>query len=109
MPSDAGYIVVTTTVEDDLDAKKRADRLLRARLAACVHITKIKSIYRWKGQIDDIMEYQLRIKTSARHQEAIIAFIKNEHTYEVPQITVTPMTGGNAEYLDWIDDETSDS
>ncbi len=108
MSNDGTYILITTTVEDDLDAKKMADSLVRAHLAACVHITKVKSIYRWKDNIEEAAEYQLRAKTTKRLEKKVIEHIREQHTYEVPQITVIPIIGGHQPYLDWIETETAE-
>ncbi|MGH3481085.1 MAG: divalent cation tolerance protein CutA [Nocardioidaceae bacterium] len=32
--------------------------------------------------------------------------MKTNHTYDVPEIIAIPITGGSAEYLSWLVDET---
>jgi periplasmic divalent cation tolerance protein len=34
------------------------------------------------------------------------SLIRENHSYEVPQIVKVPVTGGLKEYLDWISEET---
>ena len=104
----AGSVVVTTTVEDDLDAKKLADSLIRNKLAACVQFSKTRSVYRWKENIQSSEEYVLNIKTRADLAEKVVNFIKDNHTYEVPEILVVPILSGHPSYLQWISEETSD-
>ena len=104
----AGSVIVLTTVEDDLDAKKLADALIRSNLAACVQFSKTRSVYRWKDNIQSSQEYVLNVKTRHEFAEKVVSFIKENHTYEVPEIVVLPILSGYQPYLDWIRTETSD-
>jgi periplasmic divalent cation tolerance protein len=45
-------------------------------------------------------------KTTADQADALIEHIRSHHTYEVPEVIVVPITGGNPAYLSWIDAET---
>ena len=42
------------------------------------------------------------------HFKKIEAWIKENHSYEVPQIVAIPIIDGSSEYLDWIDNETKE-
>jgi periplasmic divalent cation tolerance protein len=97
-----------TTVEDDLDAKKLADALIRNKLAACVQFTKTRSVYRWKDNIQSSQEYVINVKTRRELAPKVIDFIKENHTYEVPEIVVLPILTGYQPYLDWIQTETAE-
>jgi periplasmic divalent cation tolerance protein len=33
--------------------------------------------------------------------------VKKAHSYTVPEIVALPIVAGNADYLDWVDQETS--
>ena len=103
----ADSVIVTTTVEDDLDAKKLADSLIRNKLAACVQFTQTRSVYRWKENIQSSQEYVLNIKTRADLADKVVEFIKENHTYEVPEILVIPILSGHPSYLEWIHEETN--
>jgi periplasmic divalent cation tolerance protein len=37
---------------------------------------------------------------------ALAQHIKAHHSYDVPEIIATPITGGSAEYLSWLENET---
>ena len=57
-------IFVTTGSEDQAVAIARA--LVNERLAACVNIVgPVRSIYRWRDEVEDDREYLLIIKTRA--------------------------------------------
>lgn len=100
------FAVVSTTVGDETDAMELARRIVEERLAACVQHTVIKSTYRWEGRVEIADEHLLMAKTKACLTGKLAAFIKANHSYEVPEIVVTPVTGGHAAYLEWIAVET---
>jgi periplasmic divalent cation tolerance protein len=99
-------IIYSTT--DTLDTAKTIARLLvKEKLVACVHIIpKIKSIYRWKGKIEEANECVLLAKTSVRNVQKTIRKIRSIHPYEVPEIIVFSPVGGLDEYLEYIEAET---
>jgi periplasmic divalent cation tolerance protein len=100
------FVVVRTTVDSEDTAQELARSLVEERLAACVHCTKIESTYRWKGTVESEQEYALTAKTRASLVGEVIDFIKNCHSYEVPEILVTPIIAGFKGYLDWVKEET---
>jgi len=77
--------------------------LVMRRLAACVQLLPINSVYSWKGEICDDDEVVLLIKSSAALFDEIATAIKDAHSYEVPEIIQLPIIGGLPEYLKWID------
>lgn len=96
------YSIVLTTVGLENDAEVLAEKLLKAKLAACIQIQKINSFYTWNGNIERSDEYLLSIKTRTDLFENISEFIKQNHSYEVPEIVQIPTTNGSNEYLDWL-------
>ncbi len=100
------YVQVQTTVGSEEEAFLYASSLIKMNFAACVHYYPIKSIYRWKGQIEKSDEFILLIKAPLKNSNKIIEYLKLEHSYEIPEILVLDFNGGSKEYLDWIDEET---
>jgi len=97
-------IQVTTTTETRADAQAIADALVERRLAACVQtIGPITSTYRWQGEIERAEEWLCLIKSRRDLYDALEAAILEMHPYDVPEILVTPVTGGSESYLDWLD------
>lgn len=104
---DEGCCVITTTVDSAEAAERIAHALVQRRQAACVQILgPIRSIYRWEGIIESGQEWQCQIKTPRDRAEAVHQTIVELHSYEVPEIIVTPILGGNANYLEWLRVET---
>jgi len=103
----AEYVQVLTTVDSEEDGLQLGRAIVGARLAACVQIIgPIRSLYWWDGVVQDSREWQLLVKTTAERLPALEAHIKANHSYDTPEIIVTPIVGGSAEYLGWVSEET---
>ena len=84
--------------------------LVERRLAACAQISgPVTSIYRWKEQIEQADEWLCVVKTTRRHVQAALAYIRAQHPYECPEILVTEVAGGHADYLQWLRDQVHPS
>jgi periplasmic divalent cation tolerance protein len=103
----ADIMQVVTTVDSEDAAEQLARGITGERLAACVQISSpIRSLYWWQGDLEEAREWQLTIKTTADRLAALEAYIKENHSYETPEITATEIAWGSREYLDWITAET---
>jgi periplasmic divalent cation tolerance protein len=99
-------IVVFSTCASVEDAEKIARRLVEARVAACVNILPgVRSIYRWKGQIEDAAECLLVVKSSRGAMAALRAEIEKIHPYDVPEILALSVVDGSENYLNWLEAE----
>lgn len=76
--------------------------IVEERLAACVNISQVRSVFLWKGKIDEEAEDLLIIKTEDLLVEKLAARVKEVHPYELPEIVVLPIVGGDEGYLEWI-------
>ena len=99
------YCIIMTTFSDDDTGEKIIEGLIEQRLAACVQEFHIHSHYRWKGNVHKEGETLLFIKTKTALYAKVEAFIKANHSYEVPEIIQVPIRTGLPAYLQWIDDE----
>jgi periplasmic divalent cation tolerance protein len=107
MPADGEtYALITTTAADRAQADNLARMLIDRRLAACVQLLPIDSLYRWRGEVEAASEILLLIKTRQALVEAAMAALKADHAYETPEIVVLPIQAGLPAYLAWIDAET---
>ncbi|MPZ66879.1 MAG: divalent cation tolerance protein CutA [Pseudonocardiaceae bacterium] len=100
-------IQVVTTTDSEQAAATLARSIIDARLGACVQVSTIRSFYRWDDTVRDDPEWRLEIKTTAAVLDRLIAHIRENHSYDVPEVIATPIIGGNPGYLSWLDDETS--
>lgn len=103
------HCVIITTCESEGAAKAIAEHLVAQRLAACVQLTPIQSIYRWQDEVCRDPEVQLLIKTHSALFEAVEAAIQTLHSYEVPEIIALPIEQGSGRYLDWLQAQTETS
>ena len=99
------YQLVTTT-DSEQAAGELAEAIVAARLGACVHVMPITSVYRWDGEVTRDAEWRLVVKTTADRLDELMAFVKQRHSYDVPQLVATKLAAGSADYLDWITAET---
>jgi periplasmic divalent cation tolerance protein len=100
------HIIVTTTTDTQDRARDMARILVAEKLAACIEIHAIDSIYPWKGQVCETQEWVLVMKTRADLYKPLEGRILALHTYELPQIIAMPISDGSPGYLDWVRQET---
>jgi periplasmic divalent cation tolerance protein len=102
--------VLITTTAGSLDAAEAlAARLVEGRLAACVQIAPITSLYAWDGKTARAAEYLLTIKTRAALFPVIEALVRGDHDYAVPEIIAVAVNDISADYLAWLLDATESS
>lgn len=115
MSEQARQLLVWTTVGDADSARRLADSVVGAGLAACVNILPpVTSVFRWEsGQADAAaagvqaeQEILLLIKTSATAYPTLERQLQAEHPYELPEIIAVPITHGLDAFRQWIDDTT---
>ena len=100
-------IVVLITASSENEAAKISRALVEAHLAACVNIIKgIRSIYHWKGKIEDESEVLMMAKTQRHLFPSLSKKVKELHAYTVPEILALPIVEGSAEYLNWLKEVT---
>lgn len=103
------HLLVINTCPDLDTARRLAERLVRARLAACVNIVpQVHSVYEWKGELQQDPECLLYIKTRTERYNALEATLRAHHPYELPEIIAVPISTGLAPYLAWIDQQTEE-
>lgn len=103
---DTPCLVMTTLGTED-EAEALATALVEARLAACVQVQRVRSVYRWQGEVRHEPEWLLTAKTRRLRFAALKDFIRGRHSDEVPEIVQVPITEGHVPYLDWLRAETS--
>jgi len=76
--------------------------IVEERLAACVNISQVRSTFVWEGKVEEEAEDLLIIKTKREVVDELTARIREVHPYDLPEIVVLPIVGGDEEYLEWI-------
>jgi periplasmic divalent cation tolerance protein len=99
-------IVVFSTCDSEEQAGRIAIALVEQRLAACVNVLPgVRSVYRWKGEIQEGAEWLLVIKSRRGLMDQLRVTIGKMHTYEVPELLALPVVDGSESYLAWLDRE----
>ncbi|HYW17378.1 MAG TPA: divalent-cation tolerance protein CutA [Allosphingosinicella sp.] len=107
-PAESPIVTVYAVFGSDEEARTIGRRLIEERLAACVNILgPCRSIYRWKGEIEESQEIPALFKTRAGRAEALIARLAELHGYDVPAAVVWPIAGAHPAYADWVAEESS--
>jgi periplasmic divalent cation tolerance protein len=103
-------LVIMTTCPDAESADRLSRRLVEGRLAACVNVLpETGSVYRWQGTIERSRETLLFIKTTRARYEAVEAFIRAGHPYELPEVIAVPIERGSPAYISWLEHMVSDA
>lgn len=101
-------LFVYVTCESMEQAERLGRSLVEQRLCACVNlIPGMRSLYWWKGKVEEAGEAVLIAKTREALLERFTQAVKAGHSYEVPCVAALPILGGNPDYLQWIRDETA--
>lgn len=100
--------LVYITVPDPEAARRIGRALVEQRLAACANIIDgMRSVYRWEGAIEEDSETVLIVKTREALVSALTESVRSLHSHEVPCIVALPIAGGNPDFFDWIEAQTT--
>ncbi|EFJ45215.1 copper-binding protein CutA [Volvox carteri f. nagariensis] len=106
--SPSGAIVVYVTVPHIQVAEPLAEKLVAAKLAACVNILPgVTTIYMCKGNVEQEEEMLLIIKTREELLTELTAVVQASCWDHKTEVIGLPILGGNPSYLQWLMDSTS--
>jgi len=100
-------VIIVSTYPDKKTVTKTANELVKKRLVACVNISKISSIYSWKGKIENTSEFLVLFKTTQKNKNALKKAIKKMHPYDIPEIVEIDISSINQPYLKWLIESTN--
>ncbi len=95
-------VFIYTTCRDTEEAKRIGKAILQKRLAVCVNILPIESIYHSEEGLKEDREAGLLIKTNEPKVADIEALIVSSHSYSVPFVGVIEGRRLNREYREWM-------
>jgi periplasmic divalent cation tolerance protein len=104
MTTETPYIIVQVSVGSLEEATTLASIVVERNLAACAQCFPIRSLYTWQGKVETADEHLLLFKTRCDRYSALEACIKEQHSYDVPEIMAIPIVAGSSAYLAWIDE-----
>ena len=94
-------LIMITTESNKKNAYRMAKLLIQNKLAACVSIKQIFSIYEWDDDIEEAKEFEITIKTKPEFKDYLVDFLHEISTYEVPQI-IYKKFNSDINYYDWL-------
>ena len=100
--------VVYVTAPPD-EAPDLARILVDRRVAACVNLVSVRSIYRWEDQVQDEAETLMILKTSADRVDALKAAVTELHSYDVPEFLVLGVDAAHEPYAAWLRAQTRET
>lgn len=110
MSNSSDAIVVFITAPTEEESKRLADRLVEAKLAACVQILpQMESVYRWEGKVERQPEHLLIVKTTSERFEELEREVRAMHSYDTPEIVSFPLTKSSPDYLRWLQESVNRS
>ena len=86
------------------EAQRIAEALVAERLAACVQLHDVESVFRWEGAVERETEVLLVAKTRLDRFDRIVERIEAIHAYDLPAITCEPVIA-SARTGAWIDEQ----
>jgi periplasmic divalent cation tolerance protein len=103
-------LIVLSTVGKEEDAAAIARTVIGENLAACVNIIGgVRSLYRWKGAVQDEKEWLLIFKTTEEKGPGLMEKIRALHPYELPEILAVGVDRGYELYLRWMQEVCGES
>ncbi|GAB1466387.1 divalent-cation tolerance protein CutA [Aliarcobacter cryaerophilus] len=99
-------VIVQTTTSNEEEAKKIAKILIQDKLAACVQLKDIESLYNWDGKLCCERETLLSIKTKKELFFKVKSKILELHSYDTPEIIELDISNISEDYLKFIKENT---
>ena len=94
-------LVMITTESSKSNALRVAKLLIQKKLAACVSIKQIFSIYEWDDDIEETKEFEITIKSKPEFKDDLIDFLHKISTYDLPQI-IYKKYYSEMKYYNWL-------
>lgn len=95
--------LLLTTFADQGAATTVVRQMVEEKLAACgTLVPGARSIYAWKGRIEEAEETVVYFKTSAAKLPALAARLKALHPYDTPEIISLDPGHVSARYAAWV-------
>ena len=103
-----GVRLILSTFDNEGTATSVIHVLLDEGFIACGSIVPgVRSIYRWKGKVEESAEVQVILKTTAEKASQCMARLRELHPYEIPEIIELEPSSMGDPYAAWIRESLS--
>jgi periplasmic divalent cation tolerance protein len=84
-------------------AEEIARALVEEKLCACAQVLPpMRSVYWWKGKVENAEERLILLKTDEAHLERLEARLTELHPYDVPEFVAMEVAHASAAYSSWL-------
>ena len=98
-------LVVLTAIDTSERAETLANKLVRSKLAACVQVLPpMTSFFYWEGAVQRESEHLLLIKTAEEKYAELETFLRENHSYDVPEVVAIKADRVSDAYAKWLGD-----
>ena len=94
-------LVIIATESSKTNAVRMSKLLIKEKIAACVSIKQIFSVYEWDDDIQETKEFEIAIKSKLEFKDYLIEFLNKNSTYDIPQI-IYKKYHAETKYFDWL-------
>jgi periplasmic divalent cation tolerance protein len=101
-------VIIQTTCATVTEAKNIAKVLIEDKLAACIQLSEVESLYMWNNEFCCDNETLMNIKTRKENFEKVKSKIKELHSYDVPEIIQLDITNASKKYIKFIGENTNE-
>lgn len=99
--------LVYVTAASEQEALTIAKVTVEEGLVACANVLpRMTSVYRWKEQLYVEQEALLLLKIESSRCDEVVARVRDLHSYDLPCVVVYESSGGNPEYLRWVEQQS---
>lgn len=102
MSANNKMIFIYTTCRDTQEAQKIGRLIIEKKLASCVNIWPIESMYNWEGKFQNHSEAGMYVKTVETKLQDIEDLLHQNHSYSVPCVAATSVYRINRPYKEWM-------
>lgn len=94
-----------TAIDSSEKAESLANELVQTKLAACVQVLpSMTSFFYWEGAVQMESEHLLLIKTAEEKYTEVEAFLREKHSYDVPEVFAIKADRVSEAYAKWLGD-----
>lgn len=105
MGKQEGIIIISTFANEEA-ARDISKKLVESGFAACANLLPVRSVYTWRGSVEEQGECMVFFKTTRSSAKALKKEISTLHPYDVPEVVEIKMADVSKPYMGWLVDST---
>ena len=99
------WIEITWTSGNIDEARRICRYLVQERMVVSAKIIPwVETIVMLDNQLETVQESQCVLRAKEGDFEQIAEVIRDNHSYQIPEVTWNRIEGGNREYIQWLEE-----